>query len=79
MWTRAGIRAFRATAAPAAKEDPYAVLGVGRDASKGDIKKAYYKLAQKYHPGAAQPSPSSTNPPARGLPSVGLLGLGDAP
>jgi len=33
-----------------AKEDFYTTLGVGRDADDGDIKKAYRKLAMKYHP-----------------------------
>jgi len=33
-----------------AKEDFYATLGVGRDADDGEIKKAYRKLAMKYHP-----------------------------
>ena len=34
----------------AQKGDYYDVLGVGRDADAGAIKKAYRKLAKKYHP-----------------------------
>ena len=33
-----------------AKRDYYEVLGVAKDASEADIKKAYRKAAMKYHP-----------------------------
>lgn len=32
------------------KRDYYEVLGIGKDAGEGDLKKAYRRLAMKYHP-----------------------------
>jgi len=49
-----GIRHYRSSTPnfDETHRDPYEVLGVAKDATKAEVKKAFHTLAKKYHPDA---------------------------
>ncbi|RWS30621.1 protein tumorous imaginal discs-like isoform X2 [Leptotrombidium deliense] len=51
-------RHFR-TSAKCLKRDYYEILGITRNSSQKDIKKAYYQLAKKYHPDTNKGDPEA--------------------
>lgn len=42
-----------------AKKNYYEILGVAKNCSSKDIKKAYYQLAKKYHPDTNKSDPNA--------------------
>ena len=51
MHTSSVNRFYLSNRLAAAKRDYYEILGVPKNSDAKDIKKAYYQLAKKYHPG----------------------------
>ncbi|XP_075214300.1 dnaJ homolog l(2)tid, mitochondrial-like isoform X3 [Lycorma delicatula] len=54
-----GFRKFHASSAFFARKDYYDILGVPKNCSAKDIKKAYFNLAKKYHPDTNRNDPNA--------------------
>lgn len=52
-------RNFHLSSNAFAKKNYYEILGISRNSSAKDVKKAYYQLAKKYHPDTNKDDPNS--------------------
>ncbi|XP_014206155.1 protein tumorous imaginal discs, mitochondrial isoform X2 [Copidosoma floridanum] len=58
--TLQSYRSFHLSSRVFAKKNYYEILGVSRNSSGKDIKKAYYQLAKKYHPDTNKDDPNAS-------------------
>jgi molecular chaperone DnaJ len=77
-WTSGQARGLHSTRpSMASKRDFYDILGVSRDADKGDIKKKYYQMAKKYHPDTNKDDPDAAKKFAEATEAWEVLGDDD--